>query len=100
MLQELIFDITHYLKSNKEEAIAGEKTADIEFLQESLTIISNKLEIVSIEEVEEIIKDLYTYKWDDNIFVLLEKMKSSMNIFDYDGIDDAINELKAIGYPD
>ena len=100
MLQALIFDILQYLKNNKEEAIAGEKTADFEFLQETLAKISSELEIVSIEAVEELIKELYTYSWDENIYKLLEKMKSSMSVFDYDGIEDAVKELKALSCPE
>jgi len=95
-LRALVFDITHFLKNNKEETIAGEKTADFEFLRESLRKIGDNLEIVSIEAVEESIEELYTYKWDDEIYALLEKMKSNMNIFDYDGVEDAMKKLKNI----
>ena len=97
-LSEAILNIKTYLSCAevKVTAIAAVKDADIVYLKEKLAEIRVLIEKVEFDSVEAVISDLFTYNWNREISGLLERMKNGMNLYDYDELESAADELKDI----
>ena len=95
-LSLLIANIRSYLSNLRKEDIVCSKAADLGFLKAALVKIEMYMNDLDIDSMESLADELCTYKWDDDIFEFVTKIKACLDIFDYDGIETAVNGLKVL----
>ena len=92
-LASLLEDIRIYLADVQKDQIKNSRPADLNFLKLSLTEMSLHMDNLNVDAVEGTLKELNEYRWEDNIFELIDQMKSCIDIFDYDGFAAAAAKL-------
>ena len=92
----LLVNIQSYLSSVPKKDIVPNKTSDYDFLKTTLDEIERLMDNFDIDMAEHALAELYTYHWDDNVLTWITKIKDCISVFDYDGIETAISELRAV----
>ena len=95
-LTQQLDNIRSYLSSISQEDIIRDKPADIDFLRTSLTEISYHMGNLEIDAAENVLEELFTFQWDDEVIAQINKIKECIDIFDYDGTATAIEELSTM----
>ena len=95
-LSLLLDNISSYLTTlPKENAIPGKK-ANMVFLHKALAEIGLSLEHHDVDTAESVLKELYGYQWDEEVFAGISQIKNHLDIFDYDGVKTAIAQLNGL----
>ena len=92
----ILDNIRGYLVGIGKKDIVQDKVADLHFLNTSLIQIGQFMDNLDIDSTERVLSELYAYQWDESIFTWIYKMKDCIDIFDYDGIAEAVIRLKAL----
>ena len=95
-LSLLLTHIRTYINSVCRKDEVCDKAADVELLRKSLEEITVHMANFDLDIAESILKTLYTYQWDAGIYERIKNIKEHIDIFDYDGVEVAIAELKAM----
>ena len=95
-LSLLLNNITEYLIALQMDEDTESPQGDMGYLQQSLAEIGLFLESLNIGAIENILKKLFTYRWDEDIFAAISDIKEGVDIFDYDAIGAAATQLKAL----
>ena len=96
MLSVLLGNIQQYLGNIIKEEVVRDRPADKDALKTAITEIDSCMNNLDIDAAESVLEKLYTYQWDDAIFERIFKIKECIAIFDYDGIEVAMADLKAM----
>ena len=94
-LVTLLVNLRNYLKGVQREDQERNRPADNDLLKRSLNEIETHMNNLDVDAVENLLNELNAYRWDSATFEWLNKMKSSISIFDYDGIAEAAEGLRA-----
>ena len=76
--------------------IIDKKDANYSLLKLSIEEIKKSLSNFEINSVEEALHILKAYNWDQDILACIEEMIDSLNIFDYDNLEDALNRIDTL----
>ena len=93
-LTTILVNIREYLIGIKD--IAREKEVDLYFLKTAITQIGQYMDNLDIDSAESVLNELYAYQWDEGIFEWIYKMKKCIGTFDYEGIAEAVTQLRAM----
>ena len=96
----LLHSIRGYLASRRKEASLPSKSADMDFLRVSLHEITRCMENIDLDAISNILKELYTYQWDEDTTARISSIKDCLSIFDYAGIENAVEQLKKLNDDD
>jgi len=53
------------------------------------------MDALDIDSAGNVLAELFAYKWDADIFECVKQMKACLDVFDYTGISEATERLKA-----
>ena len=95
-LSTLLASIREYLASLSGKIITPDKPADSNLLKSSLSEIEQHMSNLDINSAENLLDELCTYQWNEDIFAWIYKMKDCINIFDYDGLEAAMAQLRIL----
>ena len=95
-LGALLTDLRVYLNGISKKDVDCSKVADPGFLKSALDKITAHMDGLDIDAAEQVLVELYAYHWDDDIFEYIAKINHSIGVFDYDGIEAAVNDLKTM----
>ena len=93
-LSLLLENIQNYLSTFRAKSLAPGKAADLDFLKTTLEDLEKYLGVLDIEALENDVKELCSYQWDDEIMAHISSIKDAIAIFDYDAIETAVAKLK------
>jgi len=89
-------NIRGYLVNIDRKDITRDNVAELHFLKVSLAKIEQFMDNLDIDSAESVLNELRTYQWDEGVAEWIYKMKGCIGIFDYDGITEAITQLRAM----
>ena len=92
----LLENIQNYLNTIRKKAIVRDKAMDVDFLKSTLNAIETHMAKLEIEAVENAVKALDSYQWNDEIVTQLSKIRDSIGVFDYAAVEAAVAELKGL----
>ena len=95
-LRFLLNTLQNTLSSNRAKEVTPERATDFAVLKSTLSEIVTHMGALDLESIENSVRQLQPYHWDEVIAVEIAAIKDSITIFDYDAVEKAIERLKAI----
>ena len=92
----LLENIQRYLDTTQTKKIMPDKAMNLGVLKSGLDEITEHMARLDLESVENSVKQLQSYKWNETIVAQISTIKNSIAIFDYDAVEEAVAGLEAL----
>lgn len=90
----LIENIRNYLFANEDDDIAEKTQGDVKFLKEKSVLILDRALNTDIISIEDILAEISKFYWQEPYNKHINNIKKAADVFDYEGIVDAIAQLQ------
>ena len=95
-LRFLLNTIQGTLSSIRAKEVMPDKAMDLDVLKSALNEIVVQMESLDLESIENSVRQLQPYHWDDEITTQIDAINNAIAVFDYEAVEEAIGRLKVL----